>query len=291
MRKTKLIALVLAMLMILTLFAGCGTNDNGGNDVTNNASDTQSTTEDKNEVTNNSSETNINVDTSNKGYITSKEAFVDKVTELIDVSLYRDITESDYTSFKSYFYELNYENKKEFDLDYKIKLGDGSEFTMPITFSELEKKGWVLQESSAPDREMGSGLMTFGTVKNSAGKTLSVAAYNPTEKTITFKECTVINVDSQQYSTFDSTEKLSDAIDFTICGTLTNASTLEDIIERLGNPYSINCTLHYDDKGNYTYSDIEVTYMQKSSAYSQLKFQLSGDGNYITAINYDVAPK
>lgn len=290
MKKFRLLSFVLALLLIITMFAGCGSKENTDGTV-DNSTDTQSTTDAGDNEPTNFTESNVEVDTSNKGYITSKDAFVSKMAELLDISLYADLNESDYTSFRSYYYQLDYENKKEYDLDYKIKLGDGSEFTMPITFSELEKKGWVLQESSAPDREMGAGLMTFGTIKNASGKSLRVAAYNPTDKTITFKECTVINVDAQQYSTFDPTAKLDDAIDFTVCGSLTNASTLEDIINKLGNPYSINCTLHFDDEGKYTNSDIEITYMQKSSAYSQLVFDLSGDGNYITTVNYDVAPQ
>lgn len=290
MKKLRFLSLAIALLMIVTMFVGCGSKEDNDGTV-DNSTNTQSTTDvGKNETTN-STESNIEVDTSNKGYITSKEAFVNKMAELLDVSLYGDLSESDNTSFRLYHYQLGYENKKEYDLDYKIQLGDGSEFTMPITFSELEKKGWILQESSAPDREMGAGLMTFGTIKNASGKALSVAAYNPTDKTITFKECTVINVDAQQYGSFDPTKKLDDAIDFTVCGTLTNASTLEDIINKLGNPTSISCTLHFDDEGNYTNSDINITYTQKSSAYSQLVFELSGDGNYITTVNYDVAPE
>ena len=290
MKKFRLLSLVLALLMIITMFAGCGSKENTDG-TADNSTNTQSTDSDNdNGETVGYTETNIEVDTSNKSYITSKDAFVNKMTELLDISLYADLTESDNTSSKSYFYWLDYGNKKEYDLDYKIKLGDGTEFTMPITFSELEKKGWVLQESSDPDYEMEAGLMTFGIIENVAGKSLHVTAYNPTDKTIAFKECTVIGVDAQQYSMFDPTEKLSDAIDFTVCGSLTNASALEDIINKLGNPSSIDCTLHFDD-GKYTHSDINITYEQKSSAYSKLEFELSGDGNYITTVNYDVAPE
>lgn len=290
MKKFRLLSLVLALLMIVTIFAGCGSKGNTDETVDNSTDEQLTTDTGSNEITN-STESNIEVDTSNKDYITSKDAFVQKMTELLDMTLYTDLNEGDYTSFRSYYYQLDYENKKEYDLDYKIKLGDGSEFTMPITFSELEEKGWILLESSDPEREMGANLMTFGVIENASGKRLDVAAYNPTDKTITFKECTVINVDAQQYSTFDPTEKLDDAIDFTVCGSLTNASTLEDIINKLGNPYSIDYTLHFDEEGKYTNSDIRITYMQKSSAYSQLVFELSGDGNYITTVNYDVAPQ
>lgn len=290
MKKLRLLSLILVLLMILTTLVGCRSALDESVS-TGNSPSTQDTMSIETSDTVATTESNLDVDVSDKGFITTKDAFVNKVAELLDVSFYSDLTESDNTSFKIYYYQVKPENEQEYDLDYKIKLGDGSEFTMPITFSELEKKGWILQESSDPDREIESGFMTFGTVENASGKTLSVAAYNPTDKTIAFKECTVINVDSQQYSTFDSTEKLSDAIDFTVCDSLTNASTLEDIVEVLGNPYSISCTLRYDGEGKYTNSEITVTYMQKSSAYSQIEFELSGDGDYITCVSYDVKPE
>lgn len=287
MKKLRFLSLVLALLMIFTMFVGCSSKENTDGTVDNSVN-TQSTTDAGN---NDATEPDIEEDTSNKGYITSKDSFVNKMAELLDISLYKELEESDYTSFKSYYYSLDYENKMEYDLDYKIGLGDGSEFTMPITFNELEKEGWFLQDSSSPDRDLDAGYMSYGIVENASGKTLSVSAYNPTDKTITFKECTVIQVQAQQYSTLDPAEKLSEAIDFTVCGSLTNASNLEDIINKLGNPYSINCTLHFDDNGKYTYSDIEINYMQRSSAYSSLVFELSGDDNYITNIHYDVEPK
>ena len=291
MRKTKLFALVLAMLMVLTIFAGCGTEKIGDNDVTDNSSVTQSGTEDNNGGSGNSSETDTNTGTSNKKYITSKKAFTDKVAELIDLSLYEDLDETDETSYKSYYYELDSDNEKDYDLDYKIKLGDGSEFTMPISFSELEEKGWALPENADPDFEIDSGHVASSTVSNSEGKEFTFYVYNRTDNKITLKEGLVTSVCLYQYDSYDLTEKLSEAIDFTVCGTLNNASTLEDIIEKLGNPYSINCALNYDDDGNYTYSEIEVDYTQESSSYSSLVFTLSGDGNYITNVDYSVDPE
>lgn len=286
MKKFRFLFVMVALLLMLTMLTGCFGELKPEEASTNMESMTDV---DKTETTQPTD--NIVDDTVADGYITSKTAFVNEMSELLDLSLYQDLSESDYTSFKSYSYTLDYENEKEYPLDYKIKLGDGSEFTMPITFSELEKKGWFLQDSSSPDRELDTGLMTYGTIQNTGGKTLSVSAYNPTDKTIAFKECTVIAVRAEQYSTIEPTEKLSGAIDFTVCDSLTNLSNLEDIINKLGNPYLVTCVVHFDDNGQYTYSDIEINYTQKSSAYSSLVFELSGDGNYITNVRYDVNPQ
>lgn len=290
MKKFRILSIALALLIILAMFAGCSIQLNIG-ETTPSSTDTQATTNTQPSDTVGTTESNIQADTSNKSYITTKDAFVDKMEQLLDLSLYTELDESDVGSSILCLYQIDEENEKEYDLDYKLQLGDGSEFTIPITFSELEKKGWILRETSDPDRELDSGYMTFGTIENASGKTLSVAAYNPTEEKIAFKECTVINVDSQQYGSFDPTKRLDDAIDFTVCDSLTNASTLEDIIQRLGNPYYITCALRFDDDGKYTDSSIEISYQQESSAYSQITFKLSGDGNYITALNYDVAPE
>lgn len=293
MRKNRLLTPIIAMTMIITLLVGCGSKENT-NQTTDNQANTQTTNDTEKNEKEDSSEFHVDVDTSAKGYITSKDAFVNKMTELLDLSLYAELNESSVGTSETYSYRLNYGNEKEYDLNYHVKLGDGTEFTMPITFSELEKKGWVLQESSQPEMEMGANLMTIGRVENASGQSLGVTAYNPTDKTITFKECTVIRVESQQYDLTDPinpTEKLNSAIDFTICDSLTNASTLEDIISRLGNPSSVFCALNFNEDGTYDDSKITITYTQKSSAYSSIEFKLSGDGNYITEIDYNVAPQ
>ena len=194
-------------------------------------------------------------------------------------------------TIESYSYNLKPEYTKEYNLDYKIRLGDGSEFTMPITFAELETKGWFLQNSSDPDRDMASKYMTWGIIENTYGNTLNVAAYNPTNSTIKFKECTVINLTSNHFSSFDYEQKVVGAIDFLVCDSLSNASTLEDIISKLGNPYSLSCFMHYNEDGTFSHSEINVTYQQKSSAGSLITFKLSGYGNYILSLSYNIAPK
>ena len=290
MKKIRLLPLVLAFVMVFAALTACLAEPNTAGPV-NQDTNTQPATTLNSEVNADSTESNVEADQSGNGYITSKDAFISKMNELLDISLYDDLEESDAGAYKSYYYQLNYENEKDFDLDDTVSLGDGSSFTMPITFAELEEKGWVLQETSDPDRELEPGFMTFGTVQNAAGESLYVSAYNHTQDVITFKECTVIEVEARQYSSIEPTEKVEGAVDFTVCGTLTNLSALEDIIQRLGNPYAISCTLHYDSDGNYAYTELEIEYEQESSAYSSIVFELSGDGNYITNMKYSVGPQ
>lgn len=296
MNTRKLIALLLCLCMVLVLFSGCKkteekteTNDQKQDSVLqDDEKDSEiETQEDTNKPT---EETQNKVDTSNKGYITDEESLMARVEELLDTSLYGDMNKSDNTSFVSYWCERSYDNRPEYDLDYKYEFGDGSVVQLPLAFAELEEEGWTLS-STNDDQELDPGYMTFGRVKNSSGKELSVAAYNHTDSKAAFKDCTVVNMDSTQYSDLDTAKKVSSAIDFTVCGSITNASTLEDIIDVLGDPTTLYCSFHYDDNGNYKYSKLTVTYMQASSAYSQLVFELSGDGNYIIEVCYDVAPE
>lgn len=281
MKNKRALSLVLAIVMILTVLAGCGSEGNTDSPASENRKPTAETSDEATVST----ESQIQVDTSEKGYIASKDDFVTKMAELLDLSLYMDLNEGDDT----YSYHIKYENRKEYDLDYTIQLGDGTAFTMPITFSELEQMGWSLEESSSPDREIKSGFSSSGWIVNASGKELYVWAWNPTDKTITYKECTVHWIEAQQ-SKFSSFEKLDTASDFTLCGSLTNASTLEDIIARLGNPTSVFCDVDFDNEGNYSYSTLEVTYEQRSSAYSSLTFILVGDGSCILTVEYKVNP-
>lgn len=296
MNTRKLIALLICLCMTLTLLAGCkevekkAESDNKMQDTVQQDQDKDNLTETEENTDKPEEETQNKVDTSNKGYITDEASLMENVEKLLDTSLYGDMYKEDNTSFVSYWCERNDDNRPEYDLDYKYEFGDGSVVQLPLTFAELKEEGWTLS-STNDDQELDPGYMTFGRVKNSSGKELSVAAYNHTDSKAAFKDCTVINMDATQYSDLDTAKKLSSAIDFTICGSITNASTLEDIIDVLGDPTTLYCSFHYDDNGNYQYSKLTVTYTQESSAYSQIVFELSGDGNYITEVCYDVAPE
>lgn len=292
MKKFRLLSLALALAMTVTTFASCGGKGNE-NSTAADSSDTTAISQQEKENEDNSTEdfteTSSDANTSDKGYITSKEAFISKMSALIDISQYNELSESNTGTAKLYTYTIKSENKTEYPLDYKISLSDGTEFTMPITFAELEAKGWILQDNSDRETEIAPGFMSYGIIENSSGKSLHVAAYNPEESSIQFKDCTVVNTDFQQYSSFEHDKKLDSAIDFTLLGSITNTSKLEDIIAKLGNPSSIIYSEHYDSDGKYDYSTIKITYEQKSSAFSSIVFEISGDGNYILSVSYDVS--
>ena len=285
MRKIKNSLLVL-LAMLLVLLAGCKNNEGTG-------------AHDNNEGTgvyesNENTGFDVEADISNKQYITSKEAFVNKMEELLDLSIYSYTEFAEYTKFKQYTYELSPDKRANYDFDYVVKLEDGSTISMPITFGELDKKGWKLVGGTDPDQEIPSNTKATGTIRNASGKELTVLAYNLADETTAYWECTILELSSEQY-VLNADEKERNAVDFAVCDNLNNASRLEDIIQELGQPTIIECALHYDDNGNYICSKIDMYFEQKDSEYiggnSQMVFLLSGDGNYILSFTYRSAAK
>lgn len=295
MKQIKLISLILVVIVMLSAFAGCGgKNDDSSSDKKDTAQseDKASSTISDDNNNENSSDTDTDSEAdSPKEYITTREAFLDKASELFELSLYGELNESGdkELGFSTHIYSMDYLNQKEYALDYKIKLGDGSEIVLPITYSELEKKGWTFRTNSSAERELEPDYLTQATLINANGQTLDVSIYNNTSNNIALKDGIVIDISSQQYNS-DATEKLNTAIDFSVCGSLSQKSTLEDIVDTLGNPYMISYGIFYNNDGEYYYSSIEIQYKQKSSAYSHITFELSGSGNYITSVSYGKNP-
>lgn len=275
----KFFALALALILMFTAFVGCEEKTDDDAEPTK---DSVSQTDVKNDTTHSNKEDEPVKSTG----ITSKEDFVATMEELLDLSLYMDLNESDNNGlFDSFSYTLDYENRKEYDLDYNIRLDDGSEFTLPILVSDFEKKGWTMPESNHPDNQLSSGYMTSSYFENSQGKELSCDVYNHRDYATAKKNGMVVEIRASHYSTYDDKIRES-AVGFTVCDTLTEEATLEDIIARLGNPTMVFCTVNYNDDGSFKKSQITIEYAQESSAYSCLRFNLSGDKGYIISMEY-----
>lgn len=212
-------------------------------------------------------------------YITSKEDFIAKIKTLIDISLYE---ENDYESTYSYTMKFDIQQKTEYDFDYGIELGDGTKFALPVPVKTLGNQGWTLNQNPEvkPDNVLSGPRLV-----NSQGNTLVfVSAVNNSDDTLDFDECDLVGYNIELYS-HDLKEPSNSAIDFTVCGTITQNSTLEDIIAKLGNPSKVMCNV-VEYSGEYQRTEITITYEQLGSPYNYLEFVLSGDGNYITEMEY-----
>ncbi len=284
MKKIKIISLLCALLIFVLVFSGCGKTTGNDADVDNSLSDTQVDNTDNKE--NEFEFPEFEVDTTDKEYITSKESFVDKMSELLDMSLYGELNEHDYTSHMQYTYEIK--DRIEYDMDCSVKFSDGTQFTMPLSLEDFIETGWTL-DSSIGTQSLNPNLMTDVTMQNSSGNTLEVTVCNTSDTSLTIKECDLMGIASEQY-VFGTFRKVDGAVEFVVCDTLNNASTLEDIIKKLGNPTYIDYKLYRDADGNYDCSALNISYQQKDSIYSHLDFFISADGNYIMSMDYTADP-
>ena len=278
MKKIKILSLILTALMIMCVMTGCGSSkgDNNSNITTDISTNPVGTT------SINNTENIINA--SDDKYIYSKETFVEKMSALIDVSLYT-LDENNSGTFSIYSYNIQSDKKTATNLDCTVKIYDGTEITMPISVKEFKNKGWNFKHNDS-ENNLGAGLLTFSAFENADGKNLSADLFNSTDRTVTFEEATITGIESQQYSTSDHNKKIEGALDFKVCNSITNDSSLVDIISVLGNPTSVICSISKESNGQYKYSKVTIKY-EGSSSYNYLEFELSGDNNRILTMEYD----
>ncbi|MBE6768209.1 MAG: hypothetical protein E7549_04775 [Ruminococcaceae bacterium] len=292
MKRIKLLSLLLVLVMLLSLLAGCGekevvldtpTEEDGTSAVTTTTTTTRVTEEDEETYTTTKAEPS---DVPAEGYITSKETFIQRMDEMLDLSLYNELYESTSEFFDSYSYSIQYDHKQEYDLDYTCQLDDGSEIAMPMTFDELAKEGWTLSNEAQGEQEISANCIAFPHIKNKDNNDIGISVYNSTKEAITLKECVLMQMRLTQYSTYDPSEREEGAIGFTVCGNLTEASTTKEIIKRLGNPSNVYCSISKSDEGEYRNTRLTLTYRQPDIRGS-IEFQLSGDGDYILQVTYE----
>lgn len=278
MKVKKILALLMSAATMITMFAACGKGDGESKD-----SETKELVSqmEKQDDTNPSVENNEPVQTVG---ITSKESFVNTVDKLIDLSKYGSLSESTGGTTHSFSYTMKYEERSDYDLDGKVRLVDGTEFVLPVSVPSLESRGWEIPQNNRPDETFASGLETTAQIRNTSGKGFDAFVYNDTGSSIAIKNAKIGKVTFEQYSSLDNTKKLDSATPFTVCGTITEKSDLEDIVGRLGDPTFIGVLVKYEN-GSYKNSKVIIRYEQANS-HNQIEFELSGDSDYIIKMGY-----
>lgn len=268
MNTKKLIAFLLVLCTVLTLMVGCEksevkTEKSSKTESSQNA-DKQDQTEEE------AKDESIAVD-----HITDENTFKAKMETLIDVSNY-----SYQNNKTNFYYSLSYNNRADYNIDGKWQFEDGSAIQLPITFSELEKIGWTLTEESDGDtRELESGHASIGWITNKDGDILNVMAYNHTNSTTFYKNCTVYNIELQAARV---------SMDYTVCGSITKDFNIEDIISILGAPTTVSCHPQSNSDGTYKGTNIYVRYDNTDGSY--IEFLLSGDDDCIISITNEIKP-
>lgn len=270
MNIRKLLALILTLAAALSLFAGCG--EEKAPATTQAPAPTDAPTE---TVAGTAAATQ---EPAPEGYITTKEAFLEKMESLLDMSKYGEVETDD----KNSWFSFTAKSKADYGLDFTVKFGDGTTISLPCSYADLEKQGWML--TADPEQELEANHIAFGSIKNATKQKVNVDIRSPRDKSAKYQDCSFASISFNVRDGF-SCEWESDAPTFTVCETITENSTLEELIDTLGSPYHIYFSQSYSSEGEYLRSLLHVTFEQADGSY--LEFHLSGDTGLITEIHYD----
>lgn len=260
MKKIKWLSYLLAVLMLLTVFASCG----------------------EDEV--------YSVPTGREGFATNTDEFDTKISKLIDVAKYKR-TESDDGD------EIGYtiiENKYSAKLNYKVTFADGQSITVPTTLEKIKKAGWTTESAEDKKIDNKSSLFIYAeTFKNSKGEQIYLYPENLIDRSengtveLPLSECdfTTVQITLNESDGRDNgVLKYKQAEGATVfkCGNIDNYSTIKEVIKAVGEPKSIT---YIADNNN-----IMLEFEKLDDKMSTLSIEFVADGDYIesfTLRNYN----
>ena len=184
------------------------------------------------------------------GVVKQEEEITDEITNIDTPIMSSDRVMSKYFDI-SLFDEENYANiylGKKFKLDTSFL---GSELTVPIKLSELNKLGWKLAAGNTYDEN--SLVFSYETVKaifeNENGVTITGWFYNSGKSSEKLKDCYIVKfyIENNFYTNPENYNA------FNING-ITNSMAITDIIYTLGTPSHF-----YSVSENYYYLDYFIT--------------------------------
>lgn len=214
---------------------------------------------------------------SGKKNVPQKEQFKENVQSSVDLSKY---TEGNNKDDKNSSYSLKSDLHKDYDMDFVVSL-EKTKITMPVAFSELEKQGWKIVNEKYYKFPLKPNTMG-NTICSLKKKNVNVFSANTTDKNIFFPEGTVSRISVELFSAEDEfKKKLSTAPDFIICKDIDNKSSMNDVIETMGEPSKIERV-----KVNDKCSKLILHYMNISN-YNNLKIEMTEDGKKIVRIDYN----
>lgn len=266
MKCFKMIAWLLVLALIFTSLVGC------------NVKNTDMLESESSTVVNSNDATDIEK---------QKDDFIKYISKFIDISHYNEPYESD----KSISIRLNENQEKDYELDYKIDFSDSSSITLPTDYNELVTSGWKTVASYNENTEIkgneNNALIYGCDFENLVGETFHASFLNATNKTVKLSECPIYAVKIETY-VYNGNEgekprkARENAPQFTVCGSITNQSKLEDIIKVLGEPTKISFGII--DEG---YNIMTVSYTQKSDFLNSIEFDFWFDENVIQEVRYN----
>ena len=280
----KKTAFLLAVLMLLASFTGCRKQKEEVTVPTNTEpATTEPVTEEATTEPTETTEVEV-IDYS----ITDKDSLEKVLGRLVDLSLY-DFWSADDTDQQKNTCKYVLKDKNDTpDLDFTVTLAGSTQFTLPFMLPDVQQQGWTLDAESTGKQISPSKKEICG-LENEAGKTFTAFAYNLGETAQVTEKLPCYEISLFRYTYDEETRTMleSTGADFTICKSITEQSTLADIIETLGNPYSVDYwSVHSKESGTYCYSKLILRYTVSAGTYNdQLEITLYADDNYITKVN------
>lgn len=221
MKKTKILCLVLAILMLFSLLAGCGSSEKADDSV-----ETSQTEEKSDDTPTEDSDENTEADDD------SDEFIVNTSTSGEIIKDYDDINSS------------------------KITI-DGIEYDFPVKMSDLFDDGWTIPGSengldnfdNSFEPESQTNLISFSVINDNKSKIGLGKIYNTSKEVKKIEDCTLTSVDFYDYYNTD----------YILPGGITNKSTAKDVLEVFGDPnnssdfvsgYNFSTQLTYENQKN-----------------------------------------
>ncbi len=285
MKKTRILSLLLALVLVGSALGGCSQEpaEQQGSSVDTQSASQPVSSASSQEGTDSNSETQSQTERVPTAEV---KAFTDKIGRLVDLSRYNDHS----TGNESCHFALPYEEeaKLQFPGGLQIQLGTGKAFTLPIAYADLEKLGW---KASNVDMEemLEPNHYTFGSVSkiaNSKGQEALFGLHHNSQQALPYKECDVYALKVTMYNSFDHSQRYDTAAPFTLCGSITQNSTVADVIHALGSPDAISYYVSYKADGQYNYSTTKLTFRQTDR--SELVFEFEQDKMLTAKCEYNI---
>lgn len=221
---------------------------------------------------------------------TTVDEFDSTIGNFVNLEHYdRQTISSNADQISSYKMKRDVYETQNYALDYSLVVEDTT-FSLPLTCGELEEAGWDCRDDLESEIESSDRMGVLVSFRNHAGKEFYASVVNRSGATKQLKDCYITEVKFEKY-THDYLEDitiLSDTAPFvTVCGDIDSNSSLQDILDQLGEPWMIEfCT---DGEANYEpLAYVKLTYrVQTDNEYGCLAIAVAAETDDVMSIDYD----
>lgn len=292
----KFVAIIMAVLMMCVVLTGCFKSENtpSNNVVEPDLNHDEVTADEQGEEAVETTKKPVSGNGDHNGFACSMSEFEEKISKLLDLELFS----YDEEDFEDDYIQINLksENKKSFDFDYTIKIGN-EKIVLPVSFTEMKNSAFKTEINE--DFPVSNKITRGPEYTTSDGKVFTLwttnldALFDDADMECEIKDCIFYkfkaSVYDEEFNDNDTVyyEKNEDVADFDIYG-ITPDSTVEDVIAAMGNPTYIT----YSEESN----SISIAYNEKignsgtSADTSSLLIRFFADQNCIENIEYEYAP-